>query len=228
MRDAKIVALSSNSVKLSYAPSPAVVANGVSPAAVADDIENRANAIMASAMDVVERSEIKEKAVGVRDRLSNVISVNVASLALEATLLLVAVIPVTYELTLPAVDAIGYPSTKYILPDLFVLLTTTFWAPFLAWLIPAVVLPIINAVVFNLVSTSAARDGVKYKADPLTYAVTRALCVYLAHYKGFTFGGLLGSAAVATVGTTVGRELQMIGAGIGGIAALWVGILSRR
>jgi len=228
MRDAKIVALSPNSVKLTYAPSPAVVANGVSPAAVADDIESYANAIMASARNVVEKSEIKEKATGVRDRLSNVISVNGASLALEATLLLVAVIPVTYELALPAIHVIGYPSTTYFLPDLFVLLTSTFWAPFLTWLLTAIALPLLNAVVFNLVSTTVARDGVEYKADPLTYSVTRALCVYLVHYKGFTFGGLLGQAAVATVGNTVGRELQMIGAGIGGIAALWVGILSRR
>jgi len=227
MRDTRHVELSSGVITLTTVPSPAVLANGVSPATVTDNIERGANAIMASAREVVQRAEIRETAAGVRDKLSNVISVNVVSLSIEAALLFAAVIPITYEITLPAIDAIGYPSTRYIVPDLFVLFTTSFWAPFMVWLLTTVVLPGLNAVVFNLVSTSN-KEGAAYKADPLTYSVTRALCVYLVHYKGFTFGGLLGQAAVANVGNTVGRELQMIGAAIGGIAALWVGILATR
>lgn len=198
-----------------------------SPAMVADEIETRANAIIASARKAVEKAEIHEKATGLRDRLSNVISVNATSLSLEAILLLVSIIPVTYQITLPAITAVGAPAVTYILPDLFVILTAAFWAPFLTWLVTALVLPIGNGLLFNLVSASVAKDGAEHPVDPLTYAVTRALLTYLVHYKGFSFWGLLGEKAVAIVGTSVGRELQLVGAGIGGIAAIWEGILRR-
>ncbi|KAA8895532.1 hypothetical protein FN846DRAFT_332709 [Sphaerosporella brunnea] len=199
-----------------------------SPAAVADGIESRVNAIAASAKTALESAEIAEKALNIRDRLSNVISVNATSLSLEAVLLLVAVVPVSYELTLPAVDVLGWPATTYVLPDLFVLLTTAFWAPFLVWLSTALLVPLANAVTFNLVATTVQRKNEQYRVDPLTFAVTRALAAYLVHYKGFTFGGLFSEQAIKMVGASVGKELQIIGAGIGGIAALWVGILSRR
>lgn len=183
-----------------------------SPAAVADGIESRVNAIAASAKTALESAEIAEKALNIRDRLSNVISVNATSLSLEAVLLLV----------------VGWPATTYVLPDLFVLLTTAFWAPFLVWLSTALLVPLANAVTFNLVATTVQRKNEQYRVDPLTFAVTRALAAYLVHYKGFTFGGLFSEQAIKMVGASVGKELQIIGAGIGGIAALWVGILSRR
>ncbi|KAF8511744.1 hypothetical protein BDD12DRAFT_120777, partial [Trichophaea hybrida] len=179
----------------------AVVPLPPSPAVVADEIETRANAIIASAKKAVEKAEIHEKATGLRDRLSNVISVNATSLSLEAILLLISIIPVTYQITLPAITVVGTPAVTYILPDLFVILTAAFWAPFLTWLVTALVLPVGNALLFNLVSASVAKDAAEHPVDPLTYAVTRALLTYLVHYKGFSFWGLLGEKTVATVGT---------------------------
>lgn len=198
------------------------------PAIVADEIETRANQIIASAKKAIEKTDIKEKATNVRDRLSNVISVNATSLSLEALLLLAAIIPVTYELTVPAVAALGTPATTYVLPDLFIVLTTTFWAPFLTWFVTSLVLPVGNAVLFNFVAVSvSSKEDNEYQVDPLTFAVTKALLAYLVHYKAFTFGGVLGEQAVATVGGSVGRELQLIGSAIGIIAAIWEATLRR-
>jgi hypothetical protein len=195
---------------------------------VADEIESRANALVASARKVVQDSEIGDKAVGLRDRFSNVISVNATSLTVEVLFLLLTLIPRTYEITLPGVAALKVEPHTYIVPDLFVLLTTSFWAPFLTWLVTALVVPITNATLFNLVATTVtSKDGSERKADPLTFAVTKALVAYLVHYKGFTFGGLFHPKTVAVVGTSVGRDLQLIDASIGGIAALWEGILKR-
>ena len=115
-----------------------------SPAVVADVIEEGTSALIATAKAAVERTEIGQAATGVRDRLSNVISVNATSLALEAVLLLVAIIPRTYEVE------------GYLLPDLFVVLTPAFWSPFLAWVATSVAIPVVNALVFNLVSTTVA------------------------------------------------------------------------
>jgi hypothetical protein len=207
--------------------SDAVVPLPPSPAVVAEGIESRVNAIAAKAKKAVEATEIAEKAIGIRDRLSNVISVNATSLSLEALLLLIALIPVSYELTLPAIEPLGLPVTTHVVPDLFVLLTAAFWGPFLVWLTTAIVVPMLNAAAFNLVATTVQQKGERYQIDPLTFAVTRALVAYLVHYKGFTFGGLLGEQAIKTVSASVGKEVQLIGAGIGGIAALWVGILRR-
>ena len=199
-----------------------------SPAAVADEIEVRTAQIMDSAKKAIDSTDIKETAFSVRDRMSNVISVNATSLSLEALLLLAAVIPVTYELAIPAVEALGTAPATYILPDLFVVLTSAFWAPFLTWVLTAVALPVVNGLLFNFVAVSvSSNEDSAYQVDPLTFAVTKALLAYLVHYKSFSFGGALGDAGIATVGDSVGRELQIIDSFIGIIAAIWEATLRR-
>lgn len=122
--------------------------------------------------------------------------------------------------------------TRVVLPDLFVLLTSGFWSPVLTWLATSVVVPAANAAVFNLVATTVGPKTSKveddaHPIDPLSFAVTKALVAYLVHYKGFSFGGLLGEQAVGFVGTSVGKELQLVGAGVSGLAAIWEGILKK-
>lgn len=210
-----------------------------SPAVVADAIESRTNAIKHSAMKAVEKISLQEKATDLRDRLSNVVSVNAATLTYEAVFLLYRLIPLVYFVKIPAIPAINTASHNVLLPDLFVLLTAGFWGPFLAWLTTAVLVPLGNAYFFNLTATAAnvarskpydptvstAPEG--YKTDPLTFAVTKALIAYLVHYKGFNFMGLLGGESLKIVGAGVGRETQIIGAGIAGLAAVWESILRR-
>lgn len=212
---------SAPAVPLSLPPSPAVVAS---------EIERGTHAIIASARKAVEKAELPEKAAGLRRRLSRVASVNATTLALEAVLLLATAAPATWRGRLPAVPVLGLPSLPYALPDPLVLLTAAFWAPVLTWLATALVLPLANALLFNLVSTTVAHDGAEQQpaVDPVTYAVTRALLTYLVHYKGFLFWGLLGERSVAAVAAGVGRELQLVDAGIGGIAAVWEAILRAR
>lgn len=210
-----------------------------SPAAVADAIESRANAIKDSAMKAVEKISIRQGATDLRDRLSNVVSVNAATLGYEAAVLLYRLIPFVYLARIPAISAINTVPHSILLPDLFVLLTSNFWGPFLAWLTTAILLPLGNAYFFNLTMTAAnvarskpydptistAPEG--YKTDPLTFAVTKALVAYLVHYKGFNLMGLLGSESLKIVEAGVGRETQIIGAGIAGLAAVWESILRR-
>lgn len=202
-----------------------------SPAAVANEIEARANAIVASAKEKFENAEIQERATGVRDALSNVVSVNAVALTLELAYLFSTLIPRTYEVTVPAVSALGTQTQIWVLPDLFVLLSAAFWAPFLTWVATSIAGPLANSLLFNLVATSVKPDPLSgttgYKADPLTFAVTKTLIAWLVHYKQFNFWGLLGSGAVDTVATSVGKELQLVTAGVGGIAALWEAILKR-
>lgn len=209
------------------------------PAVVADAIESGANAIKDSAKKVVERVAIQKKATGLRDRLSNVVSVNAVTLTYEAVFLLYRLIPFVYLVTIPAVPVLGTGTHGFLLPDLFVLLTADFWGPFLAWLTTAIVVPLGNAYFFNLTATAAnvARSKPydptvsttpdEYKTDPLTFAVTKALVAYLVHYKGFNFMGLLGGESLKIVEAGVGRETQLIGAGIAGLAAIWESILKR-
>lgn len=210
-----------------------------SPAVVVDAIENRTNAIKHSAMKAVENISIQEKATDLRDRLSNVVSVNAATLTYEAAFLLYRLIPLVYFVKIPVIPVINAAPRDVLLPDLFVLLTADFWGPFLAWLTTAILVPLGNAYLFNLTATAAtvarskpydptistAPEG--YKTDPLTFAVTKALIAYLVHYKGFNFMGLLGGENLKIVEAGVGRETQIIGAGIAGLAAVWESILRR-
>lgn len=210
-----------------------------SPAVVADAIENGANAIKDSAMKAVERVSIRGSATDLRDRLSNVVSVNAVTLAYEAAFLLYRLIPFVHMVRIPAISAINTAPYYLLLPDLFVLLTADFWGPFLAWLTTAILVPLGNAYFFNLTATAASVARSKpydptiststeeYKTDPLTFAVTKALVAYLVHYKGFNFLGLLGGESLKVVEAGVGRETQLIGAGIAGLAAVWESILRR-
>jgi hypothetical protein len=210
-----------------------------SPAVVADAIESGANAIKDSAMKVVEKVSVQGKATDLRDRLSNVVSVNAVTLVYEAVCLLYRLIPFVYLVKVPAISAIGTAPHNLLLPDLFVLLTTDFWGPFLAWLTTAILVPLGNAYFFNLTATAASvarskpydptisTSAEEYKTDPLTFAVTKALVAYLVHYKSFNFLGLLGSESLKVVEAGVGRETQLIGAGIAGLAAVWESALRR-
>lgn len=200
-----------------------------SPAVVANDIETRANSLVASAKESFKNAEVQQRATGVRDALSNVVSVNAVALTLELAYLFHTLIPRTYEVTLPAISALGSSARIFVLPDLFVLLTAAFWSPFLTWVATSIAGPLANALLFNLVATSVKADGADstHKVDPLTFAVTKTLVAWLVHYKQFNFWGLLGDAAVDTVGASVGRELQLVTAGLGGTAALWEAILKK-
>ncbi|PWW76402.1 hypothetical protein C7212DRAFT_351514 [Tuber magnatum] len=208
------------------------------PAAIADAIESGTNAIRESAKKAVEKVAIREKAISLRDRLSNVVSVNAVSLAYEAIILLYHLIPFTYTAKIPTIPIIENSPKLFLLPDLFVLLTAGFWGPFATWLATAIFIPLANAYFFNLTATAAAtarsssktvmyRSAEEYKADPLAFAVTKALIAYLVHYKGLEFMGLFNPRNLAIVGGSVGRETQLIGAAIAGLAALWDSILKR-
>ncbi|CUS09122.1 unnamed protein product [Tuber aestivum] len=208
------------------------------PAAIADAIESGTNAIRESAKKAVEKVAIQDKAISLRDRLSNVVSVNAVSLAYEAIILLSHLIPFTYTAKIPTIPLIENSPKLFLLPDLFVLLTAGFWGPFATWLATAIFIPLANAYFFNLTATAAAtarsssdsvmyRSAEEYKADPLAFAVTKALIAYLVHYKGLEFMGLFNPRNLAIVGGSVGRETQLIGAAIAGLAALWESILKR-
>lgn len=205
-----------------------------SPAVVADAIESGANAIRRSARKAVEKVAIQEKATGLRDRLSNVVSVNAASLTYEVVVLLYYIVPMTYSTKIPTIPILGNSPKYFSLPDLFVLLTAGFWGPFATWLATAIFIPLTNAYFFNLTATAAAATNLKlsgpseeYKTDPLAFAVTKALVAYLVHYKGFAFMGLLNHENLAVIDASVGKDAQLIGAGISGLAALWASILRR-
>lgn len=210
------------------------------PAALADAIESRVNAMVDSARRTIEKVDAQEKATELRDKLSNVVSVNAVTLTYEAVFLLYELIPLVYLVTIPAVPSLGTGTRSFHLPDLFVLLTTEFWGPFLTWLTTSVLMPLGNAYFFNLTATAAnvarstkpydptaSTTPEEYRTDPLTFAVTKALVAYLVHYKGFNFMGLLGDESLKIVGAGVGKDTQLIGSGIAGLAAIWESILRK-
>lgn len=201
-----------------------------SPAVVAADIDLREHALVNSMKEKLEKAQVQERVAGVRDALSNVVSVNALSLALELVYLFATLIPRTYEVTVPAISALGTEARIVVVPDLFVLLTSAFWSPFLTWLAMSFVGPMANALLFNMVATNIRADEATpaYRADPLTFAVTKTLVAWLVYYKQFDFWGMLGNGSIQTVEDSVGKELQLVTAGVGGIAAIWEAILRKR
>ncbi|TGZ78540.1 hypothetical protein EX30DRAFT_365878 [Ascodesmis nigricans] len=143
---------------------------------------------------------------------------------------------------------------ELLLPDLFTLLTWAFWAPVVVWAVTSFLLPAVIGGVVNFAHTPSPspfaseshghpfsssddgdgdgdsnaetqletrRDGKMWKIDPLTFAVAKALVVWAVYWKGVVAGEV-----VEWVGERV-AEGMLVGAGVGGVVAVWEGIVGR-
>jgi len=64
-----------------------------------------------------------------------------------------------------------------VLPDLFILLTSKFWTPFLTWLLTSVIAPLALAYTVNFSAASGTRRTA-HKADPVTFAAAKLMITY--------------------------------------------------
>ena len=117
--------------------------------------------------------------------VANVVTVDILAVIAEAIVLIKALLPLTTKITLPAVPGLVSKSVVH-LPDLFALLSTNFWYPFLTWTFLTVVAPlaVATSVNFNAVTSSSSSTGAARRTsagrrfDPVTFAVVKLLINY--------------------------------------------------
>ncbi|EAU32961.1 conserved hypothetical protein [Aspergillus terreus NIH2624] len=209
-----------------------------SPAVVTDAIDRQTAVWRKSVTDAWTGSGVQEQSNALRATLSSVKAVEVLVLALEAYGLIRQILPLRYLATIPPVAVLHTPELAVKVPDLFVLLDGSFWAPFSLWLLTSVVVPLTAAYFFNLslahTGSGPAAHTRRSRAaqttfDPLSFNITKALVSYLVYANRFTFWHLYSTYSVAKVNAAVpGHWAGMLtGSAIGVIGTLYEAILRK-
>lgn len=206
-----------------------------SPADVARVVDERTVAIRDRVATLYEESGVKEVAYNTRDTLSTVTSILFCISGFEMYHLRKEILPDRYAFTIPAIRALRTPDYAVEVPDMFQLLTGSFWSPALLWALTSLVIPAFFGFYFNL-NAAHARSGPGKKSraselvvDPLMFSIAKALVTYVVYQQGVTFGGWIDPVSVARINSAIygGWKGVITGACISGIASFYDAVLRR-
>lgn len=174
----------------------------------------------ASVRSLWEQAGLTTYAESARESLSTVTGIQVLLLAFEMYGLQRAVLPWRDAFSVPALN-IRDPF-RVTLPDVFVLVTSAFWAPSSLWLSTSLFAPLIFSWFFNL--TVNAKRSARYTVDPLVFSVAKAVTAWLVYGPpGYNAGGLVSGTTALRVNIAVpgGWFGIVIGSLIGMMASLY-------
>ena len=212
-----------------------------SPAAVTDAIDQQTTRIRTSVTQLYARSGVHEFSDSVRDALSTPIAVDLIALAVEAYGLRKEILPSKAIGNIPAIPFIKSDKTTVFVPDLFLLLGNSFWAPFSLWMLTSLLIPLACAYFINVPlkhiagpgsssrRTAAVKASPSMQFDPLIFNVTKGLIAYLVYAEHFNMLGLYQHFTITTVNESVlGGYFGIItGAGVGGLISLYDAVLKK-
>ncbi|KAK2802648.1 hypothetical protein FQN50_007256 [Emmonsiellopsis sp. PD_5] len=219
-----------------------------SPAVVADAIDRRTTEVRRSVSEAWDASGLTERSHALRSCLSSVRAIEIITVLLELGGLFSTIMPLRDFTTFPAVPTIGNQEFPIKVPDLFVLVGSSFWAPFFLWISTSVALPSFFAYFFNFslkISQQSASPGHTYGTrrtttaanqaaskgdfDPLVFNVAKALIAYLVYTGGFSLCDVFSRRTIATVSGSVPGGLPglLTGSAIGVLGSLYEAILRK-
>lgn len=206
-----------------------------SPADVAFAVDRSAVALRKRAASIYQESGITEVSNATRETLSTVTSVLFSVAAFELYYIRPAVLANRYAFTIPAVAAVGTEEYNVHLPDMFLLLTSSFWSPALTWVFTSILVPSIAGYFFNLSANSnqgprtRARAQAETVVDPLTFSIAKALLSYVVYAQGVTFCGLLPELSVARLNNAVygGYQGILVGCAITALVSIYDAVLKK-
>jgi hypothetical protein len=198
-----------------------------SPTIVVDEVEHATTRFYAGLDDIYTLSGIPEAIDWAREGCSSIATVHLAFLLFEAYGLSRAVMPWTYIFDFPSISLIGTPSFAVKIPDLFVMLSSSFWSPVLLWSATSIFIPLIFAYFFNLTVHTVKRNNarvrvVRYNYDPFTYNVAKFLCVSTVFGAGILQGWVSDDTVFIVESSQFGGFASMLaGTYICGLCSLW-------
>ncbi|KAM4066095.1 hypothetical protein HRG_000247 [Hirsutella rhossiliensis] len=210
------------------------------PADVAYAVDRSTVAVRKRVSSMYQESGITEASQATRETLSTVTSILFCVAAFELYFIRPEILANRYAFTVPAVALVGTPDYPVYLPDMFLILTASFWSPALTWALTGVVLPCLFGYFFNLSATSGgSAPGSRTRAraqaaadtvvDPLTFSIVKALVSYVVYGQGVTFGGLLNEAAIERLNAAVygGYKGMLVGTAITALVSMYDAVLRR-
>jgi hypothetical protein len=204
-----------------------------SPSVVADAIDRRTAVIRQQVSKVYEESGVIETAQAARESLSSVVSVEMLIIAFEAYCLRKELLADRYAFTIPAIKALRTSEYPVMIPDLFLLLTASFWGPATLWALTSLVIPLVASYFFNL--TQRPKTGrshtthFNYSFDPLTFNIVKALLTYVVFVQENTLCGLVDLEYVARINSALygGPPSVLVGCGIGILVTFYEAIIRK-
>lgn len=207
-----------------------------SPADVARVVDESTVALRERVSTIYDESGIREVTYNARDTLSTVTSILFSIHAFELYHLRKEILSDRYAFTIPAIRALGTSDHSVEVPDLFLLLTSSFWNPALLWTFTSIILPAFFGFYFNLSAAHAHAPSSRRKSgpseflvDPLTYSIAKAVITYVVYQQGVTFGGWVDPVSVARINSAVygGWKGVITGALISGVASFYDAVLRK-
>ncbi|KAL2213961.1 hypothetical protein CC79DRAFT_1362741 [Sarocladium strictum] len=208
------------------------------PADVANAVDRSTLALRQRANSIYQDSGISDVTQATRDSLSTVSSVLAVVSAWELFCVRYQILPGRYAFTIPAVSFLGTSDWAVKLPDAFLLVTASFWSPFLTWALTSLIIPGVVGYFFNLSATNnqgprtrakAAAQAAEYNVDPLTFSIVKALISFVVYGQGVTFGGLLSTESIARLESSVygGYKGVLTGTAVTALMAIYDAVLKK-
>ncbi|KAM5352304.1 hypothetical protein ACJ41O_005027 [Fusarium nematophilum] len=206
------------------------------PADVALAVDRSTSAVRQRVSSIYEESGITEVSHATRDTLSTVTSVLFCVAAWELWNVRREVLGNTYAFTIPAIGALGTSDYPVYVPDMFLLLTSSFWSPTLTWVFTSVVVPSVFGYFFNLSATSTPptrgrprAHNTEYVVDPLTFSIAKALISFVVYGQGVNLGGLLNKMSIVRLENAIygGYKGILTGTAITGLVSIYDAVLRK-
>ncbi|PHH70726.1 hypothetical protein CDD82_6959 [Ophiocordyceps australis] len=178
---------------------------------------------------VIQPQRLAAYASAARVALSSVNALITLTTLLDVYFLLPALLPSTHVrfLHLPLRGTCDLR-----LPQMFLILSSTFWSRLLPWLVTAVILPCFSGYFFNLsrarhTSIYLARPA--YTIDPLSFSVAKALVSYLVYARGLSIYHLPTPESVAFINAALyaGWSGTLTVSAITGLMGIYDAVLHR-
>ncbi|KAI0144133.1 hypothetical protein F4776DRAFT_461082 [Hypoxylon sp. NC0597] len=209
------------------------------PADVAEAVDRSTVAVRTRVVSLYRESGITEATHATRESLSTVTSVLFAISAFELYFLRPEILADRYAFTIPAISFLGTKDFPVFVPDMFLLLTSSFWSPALLWAFTSAILPSIAGYFINLSINSTHHGRVTRRSsfhaqdavvvDPLTFSIAKALISYVVYGEGITFGGWIDETSIARINTAIygGYKGILVGTAITGILSIYDAVLKK-
>jgi hypothetical protein len=193
-------------------------------------------AVRERVVSLYQESGITEATQVTRETLSTVTSVLLVVHAFELYFLRKEILSDRYAFTVPAVSYLGTSDYPVHIPDMFLILTASFWSPALLYAFTSIVVPSLFGYFFNLSSAHhhstrgrPRASHVDYPIDPLTFSIVKALVTFVVYNQGVTFGGWVDDVSVARINSALygGWKGVIAGSAITGLVAIYDAVLKK-
>lgn len=207
------------------------------PADVALAVDRSTLAVRQQISTFYTKSRISEATQATRESLSTIHAIVILISVVELWFIRSEILGDKYAFTIPAISLLGTPDYPVYLPDIFLILTSSFWSPALTWALTGFVLPTTLGYFFNLSArsgpagprTRARAATPEYAVDPLTFSIVKAVVSYVVYAQGVTFGGLLSDVSIERLANSVygGYQGILTGAAVVGLSSIYDAILRK-